>query len=774
MSDLGGFSLHELFRGEAETHAAALSEGLVRLEGASDASVVEPLMRAAHSIKGAARVIGLDVAVKLAHAMEDVLVAMQKGREAIASGRIDQLLQGTDLLASLARVAEAEVPAWTSANEPAVDALVAQLRAAPPAAAAKPADPSPSLSPAPVAPAEPAASPMTAPAPAAASPPAPIAAPASQPPAPAARASSVRVTAEKLDRLLQLAGESMLEARRLGAIRDEAQALKRIVTDTEDEIDLLRAVLRKSGVDPAVVNRLRTLVERSRNGVLSHLLSIESAIRRDEETSGSLYHEVLSSRMRPFSDATGALPRTVRDLARSLGKDVRLEVAGEHVPVDRDILARLDAPLNHLLRNALDHGVEMPDERRARGKDAQAVLRVEARHHAGMLQVRVSDDGRGIDLDALRERIVRRSLASQEMAQAMDRQELLEFLFLPGFSTAKQVTELSGRGVGLDVVQTTAREIGGTARIETALGKGTVFELELPITLSVIRALLVDVAGETLAFPLARIERVVQPDASALLAVEGRTQFMLEGVSVGVIDSVALLGLARGTGGARQAREQESIVVLGSGDERYGIAVDGFAGEEDLVVRALDERLGKVPHLSAAAVRESGEPVLILDTEDVLQSVRQALGEGTLRGARRALAQSAGPALRALVVDDSATVREVERQLLARMGFEVETAVDGMDGWNALRAGRFDLVVSDIDMPRMNGIEFVRTLRADPRFATVPVIVVSYKDREEDRLAGMQAGATAYLTKGSFQDSTFGDTVRDLVDFSRGARGGQA
>ncbi|MEY2714410.1 MAG: Gliding motility regulatory protein [Planctomycetota bacterium] len=764
MSDLGGFSLHELFRGEAETHAASLSEGLVRLEGASDPAVVEPLMRAAHSIKGAARVIGLDVAVKLAHAMEDVLVAMQKGREAILPSRIDQLLKGTDLLASLARVGEAEVPAWTASNEPAVDALVAELRAAPPASAAPAA-----------AVAQPAAEALAAAStevarPEVSAPASPVVATAAQPTAAAARASSVRVTAEKLDRLLQLAGESMLEARRLSGIRDEALALKRLVTDIEDELDLLRANLRKSGGDPAVVNRLRSLTERSRVGVLSHLLSIESAIRRDEETSGALYHEVLSSRMRPFSDATGGLPRTVRDLARSLGKDVRLEIAGENVPVDRDILARLDAPLNHLLRNALDHGVEMPDERRARGKNPQAVLRVEARHHAGMLQVRVSDDGRGIDLDALRERIVRRALASQEMAQSMDRQELLEFLFLPGFSTAKQVTEISGRGVGLDVVQTTAREIGGTARIETALGKGTVFELELPITLSVIRALLVDIAGETLAFPLARIERVVQPDASALLAVEGRTQFLLEGVSVGVIDSVALLGL----GAARAQRARESIVVLGSGEERYGIAVDGFEGEEDLVVRALDERLGKVPHLSAAAVRENGEPVLILDTEDVLQSVRQALGQGTLRGARRALSASAGPALRALVVDDSATVREVERQLLVRMGFEVETAVDGMDGWNVLRAGRFDLIVSDIDMPRMNGIEFVRTLRADPRFATIPVIVVSYKDREEDRLAGMQAGATAYLTKGSFQDSTFGDTVRDLVDFSRGARGGQA
>jgi two-component system sensor histidine kinase and response regulator WspE len=382
-----------------------------------------------------------------------------------------------------------------------------------------------------------------------------------------------------------------------------------------------------------------------------------------------------------------------------------------------------------------------------------------------MLHIRVSDDGRGIDIEAMRERIVRRALTSREMAATMERHELLEFLFLPGFSTAAQITEISGRGVGLDVVQSTAREIGGVARIDTELGRGTVFELELPITLSVIRALLVDVAGEILAFPLVRIERVVQIDATELKAVEGRSQFMLEGASVGVIDAVTVLGF----GDRRVRGERESIMVLGSGDERYGFAVDGLVGEEDLVVRALDARLGKVPHLSAAAVRESGEPVLIVDTEDIVQSVRQKLGDGTLRGARRTIGTTATKALRVLVVDDSATVREVERQLLMRIGFEVETAVDGIDGWNTLRAGRFDLVVSDIDMPRMNGIEFVRTLRSDARFATIPVIVVSYKDREEDRLAGLNAGATAYLTKGAFQDSTFGDTVRELVDIT-GAR----
>jgi len=776
MSDLGGFSLHELFRAEAETHAGALSEGLVKLEGTSDAATVEPLMRAAHSIKGAARVVGLDIAVKLAHAMEDVLVAMQKGREAIEPARIDQLLKGTDLLASLARVEESAVPAWSAEHEPAVDALIAELRVAPPAASAPQQPPAPAVvAPAVTSPVAVEIAAIKAPAAAAASPQPPASPQPSAPPAPAAptRGASVRVTAEKLDRLLQLAGETMLESRRLGSLRDETLELKRDLVRLEDELDRLRAAARRSGIDPASLAPARTLIESGRARVLSHLLTVEGAIRRGEETSTQLYHEVLSSRMRPFADATASLSRTVRDLARQLGKDARLEIVGEQVPVDRDVLVRLDAPLNHMLRNALDHGVETPDERRAKGKPAQATLRVEARHHAGMLRIRVSDDGRGIDLDALRERIVRKSLATGDMASTLDRQELLEFLFLPGFSTAQQVTDISGRGVGLDVVQSTAREIGGSARIDTELGRGTVFELELPITLSVIRALLVDVAGETLAFPLARIERVLQPDASEVRSVEGRMQVLVEGKSIGVIDAARVLALAE----TRRAATRENLVVLGSGGDHYAVAVDGLIGEEDLVVRALDPRLGKVPHLSAAAVRESGEPVLVVDAEDLLQSVRVALNEGRLRGARPTRALGARRTLRALVVDDSATVREVERQLLTRMGFEVDTAVDGLDGLHTARdstaTGTLDLIVSDIDMPRMNGIEFVRALRCDPRFASVPVVVVSYKDREEDRLAGLEAGATAYLTKGAFQDSTFADTVRDLVPaLSRAERSG--
>ena len=749
MSDLGGFSLFELFRGEAEQHSLTLSAGLVKLEQSAAASDIEPLMRAAHSIKGAAKVVGLERAVELAHAMEDALVAMQSGREAPTPARIDQLLAGTDLLASLAAIREEELGAWTTQHSSAITAL-SQTLLAPVAARALAVS-------AAVSAAVPAAVP-TAVTPVAVTPVATQEVVATAKVQVAERVAAVRVTAEKLDRLLQLAGETMLESRRLEVVRKQSQSLKSRVIEFEDELDRLRTLLRRSGVDATALAPLRKIAQRTRTEVVVHIERVDESIRRGEETATSLYHEVLSSRMRPFGDVTGGLPRLVRDLARQLGKNVRLDIVGEDVQVDRDILARLEAPLNHLLRNALDHGVEMPEDRRAASKPDTCVLRVEARHHSGMLRIRVSDDGRGIHAEKIRESVVRKALASSEMVAGMSKQEVLEFLFLPGFSTAAKVTDISGRGVGLDVVQSTVREVGGSVRVDSEPGRGTSFELELPITVSVIRALLVDVAGETLAFPLSRIERVVQVPRADLTSVEGRLHFMLDERSVGLVDAAALLEL-----GSVEHTDDASVVVLG-GDDWYGFLVHRFVGEEDLVVRALDPRLGKVAHLSAAAIREDGEAALIVDCEDILSSMRQQLAEGRSPAARRrVITEGAAQRKRVLVVDDSATVREVERQLLVRLGYEVETAKDGADGLIALRNGAYDLLVSDVDMPRMTGIELVRAARAEPRFAGLPIIIVSYKDREEDRLAGLEAGANAYLTKGAFQDETFATTVRDLI-----------
>lgn len=813
MSDLGGFSLFELFKAEAESHGATLDEGLLRLEeDPADVSVIEPLMRAAHSLKGAARIIGVDLAVRLAHAMEDCLVAVQKGQEMLVPARIDQLLAGTDLLKQLGKIAESELPAFNAANESVVDALVESLRvpadAAPaaskPGTASKDAPPTPAASePSPNAEgvqadasmeavpttdsATPSAQavPKAVPAPAREPTPAVSAAPSSAttsdatvreapktpevraapPPArrpatkPATEVKTLRVNAENLDRMMRLAGEMMIESRRFQALRESVRQIKQELEGLEDRLD---ESARRLGGDPravATIAAMRESIGGGRRTLLGHASDLESMFRRTEEVATALYHEVIGSRMRPFADGAAGLPRMVRDLAKGLGKQVRFEMIGGTVPVDRDILAKLEAPLNHMLRNCVDHGVEMPEDRVAAGKDPTARVFLEARHHGGMLLVRVGDDGRGIDPERIRRKIVEKGLQNETVAAGLSKAELLDFLFLPGFSTAGKVTEISGRGVGLDVVQTMVQETGGSLRVDTDPGRGAAFSMRLPITLSVIRAALVEIDGEPYAFPLSRLERVVKVPRGEVKPVEGRQQFELDGVSVGLVNARSILGF----GGTEASGEIASVMVIGSVGEWFGLVVDRFLGEEDLVVRPLDPRLGRVPHIASAALLEDGRPLLIVDTDDLVASVRQMLGEGRLRGAGAGESGAARRRKRVLVVEDSITVREVERQLLLRMGYDVEVAVDGVDGWNALQQGGYDLVVSDIDMPRMNGIDFVKTLRRDERFRRIPVIIVSYKDREEDRLRGMEAGANAYLTKGSFHDRSFATMVEDLI-----------
>jgi two-component system sensor histidine kinase and response regulator WspE len=312
----------------------------------------------------------------------------------------------------------------------------------------------------------------------------------------------------------------------------------------------------------------------------------------------------------------------------------------------------------------------------------------------------------------------------------------------------------------LDVVRTMVQEVSGTVRVESKPGRGAVFTLRLPVTLSVVRAVLAEIAGETFAFPLAKLQRIERVPREAIRPVQGRQQFMFDDTSVGLVRGTEILEM---NDSSPSSEETLSVVVVGQDQQLCGITVDRFIGEQDLVVRPLDRRLGKVPHISSAALTEQGDPLLIIDVEDLLYSIRQLLGEGRLRGMNALAMHDAKSRLRVLVVEDSITVREVERQLLVAQGYDVDVAVDGQDGWHALQTESYDLLVSDVDMPRMNGIELIRTLRRDPRFEQLPVIIVSYKDREEDRLEGFEAGANAYLTKGSFHDDSFVSAVADLI-----------
>ena len=794
--DLSGFSMLELFRLEAESQAAILSAGILAVEETQRSpETIEAMMRAAHSLKGAARIVGLEPAVHVAHALEDCFVLAGKGDFTVGPEHVDVLLAGVDFLSSIAKADDALEPNAPWAER--ASSLVRDLSVLPtrtPAAATPPTPDNDATEP-PTAEA-PSREPTTTAAPDAAPPPPtpsePVARPASvapepsptaAPPPPAAAASDpadakrsanrpidqadrvVRVSADSLTRLVALAGESLVEARQLRPFVDSMLHLRSRQTELCDQLSAMEERLRTGDVvlpaaDLELLARARVASEDHLARFTDRVEEFEAFARRNEDLSNRLHHEVIKSRMRPLADGIRGFPRMVRDLARQLGKQIRFEVQGDQTGVDRDILDKLEAPLSHLMRNALDHGLEAPAEREAAGKTPVGTIRLEARHRAGMLNITLVDDGRGIDVDALRSRAVDRGLVARAVADQLSEMELLEFLFLPGFSTKDMVTEISGRGVGLDVVQSMVKAVGGNVRIATQPGWQTTFTLQLPITMSVIRALLVEIGGEPYAFPLTRIDQIIHCRHNELRTVEGRQYFDRDGISIGLVMASQILEIPA----AAAPSDPLPVVVVSDRGQQFGLIVDAYLGERDLEVRPLDPRLGKVPDINSASLLENGSPVLIVDVEDLVRSIDNVLaGRRLSRVEFERLAEQERQRKRVLVVDDSITVRELERQLLQSRGFAVDVAVDGMDGWNAIRSVHYDLIVTDVDMPRMDGIGLVSLVKADPSRKDIPVVIVSYKDREEDRLRGLDAGANRYLTKSSFHDETFLNTIVDLI-----------
>ncbi len=724
---------------EIENHALILTQGIQELHrDPTSTQRVQALRNAARAIGDGAQSLGVAPASALARALELALAAVEEGRHPLEAREVPILASAAEfLLAVVPRIGPARSMGPEDTQR--LDGLVAEVRALVPVSRAVPA-----------------AAAVTA----AATVTTPTAEPLStvQP----RRDRFVRITAENLERLMGLAGESMVQVNWLQPYADSLAALKRDQARIAAHLERLREMLATSDPRGPAVALVRTATkehEASRDLLADRLIELEDYARRSVHLSHRLYREVLESRMRPFADGVQGFPRMVRDLTRQLGKRGELEIVGLQTEVDRDILDRLEAPLTHLLRNACDHGLETPEVRVAAGKHPSGLVRLEARHRAGLLSIQVVDDGRGIDLDRVREKVIEQGLSAVESAARFEEAELLEFLFLPGFSTAREVTEISGRGAGLDVVRDMVREVGGTVRISSQRGRGTTFNLELPLTLSVIRTLLVEIAGEPYAFPFTRIDQILRVEIDADRTVQGHPYVDWNGKALGLLSARQVLQL----GEPLEEADEVPVVVISDERSRHGLVIDRILGEHELVVRPLDPRLGKVQDVSAAALLPDGSPVLILDVEDLLRSIDHLLAEGASTKVRRQVEAKTGRKKRVLVVDDSITVRELERRLLVHHGYEVETAVDGMDGWNTLRSGQFDLVVSDIDMPRMTGFEFIARIRAEPGHQRLPVVIVSYKDQPEDRRRGLEVGANRYLTKKDLDDERLIDAVIDLI-----------
>jgi two-component system sensor histidine kinase and response regulator WspE len=735
--DLSAFSLLDLFRSEAMTQTQVLADGLLALErDASDLERIDALMRAAHSIKGAAAIVDLPQVVALSHQMEEAFVAAQQHLIRLDRHAIDVLLAGVDLLAKIAGLTDDAAPAWFATQETAIlkktDAIAVMISSAP----------------------------------------------APEPHAMAARTDipddrwseatreraehSLKVSVTHLDRLLALTSQSVVSAHLLTPLLQSMQRFKKKQSALFTLLDDLQQTVASGAAQDVLRQKTLAIAHAAaplKQDLILRLDDLETHQRTYQATAQITLDEVLALRMRPLKDGVQALPRMVRDLAHSLGKEVRFEIAGENTPVDRDILARIESPLNHLLRNAIDHGIESPAEREVAGKPREAVLRLAAQHAGGMLHIEISDDGRGVDPEQIRRKVIARKMATEPMAALLSKTELLDFLFLPAFSLKDTASLVSGRGVGLDVVHETVRQQYGTVQLDSTLGHGMKITMVLPLTQSVVRSLVTEVGGQAYAIPIAKINRVLRVEPAEVHTLEDKPFITLDGEHIGLIEAAQVLGLSP----AGRDPASLPVVLIGSGNRRYGLVVDQLVGEQSLAAQPLDATFGKMRDIAAGALLENGLPVLILDVADLLLSIEKRLGEGSLQSLHGGVQPLQRETRRILVVDDSLTVREMERNLLLARGYRVDVAVDGIDGWNAVRSKDYDLLITDVDMPRMDGIELVGLVKKDARLRALPVMIVSYKDRPEDRARGIDAGADYYLTKGSFHDETLLDAVIDLI-----------
>jgi two-component system, chemotaxis family, sensor histidine kinase and response regulator WspE len=757
--DVSQFSLLDLFCLEVNTQIAVFNHELLNLELCQNRdAALEALMRAAHSIKGAARIVQIEVGVTIAHELEEYFVAAQAGRIVPTTEHVDVLLGGGDLLLAIATQLETQQGVLTS-DAPEVQAYLQALKPlmqAPIAGAIEPV-----VKPIVEQIIEPiveqiiehVVKPIVE----------PIIEPALEVIPEVTRSSvdrTVRLSAEHLHRLMDLAGESLVSANGLQQFADSFMRLKAQQSELNRMLDQVRGATASTQTIQEKLALACQKAQECQQAVLDRQSEFDRFSQKSNQLADRLYREVIASQMRPFSDIGQGFPRMVRDLAKQLGKQVQLVVTGQNTLVDRDILDRLETPLTHLLCNAIDHAIEPPDQRQSMGKTPHGTLHLEASHRAGVLFITVRDDGAGIDLPQLRDRIVAKQLTTAAMAAQMSEAELLEFLYLPGFSTATQVTAVSGRGVGLDIVRNMVQSVGGSLRTTTQLGQGTTFHLQLPLTLSVIRTLLVQIAGDPYALPLSRVDRIVTMPADQIIFSASQPYVIHNQQTIGIMPAAAVLGFPA----AQSESALLTLIVIHDRTNHYGLIIDQVLGEQSLVVRALDQRLGKVPNISAAALLNDGTPLLIVDVDDLLRSLEKQVANGSANHfSPIASAAQQLPQKRILVVDDSITVREMERKLLENAGYHVDVAVDGMDGWNAAQMGQYDLIVTDVDMPRLSGVELVQQLKSHITLRSIPTIIISYKDREVDRIAGLEAGADYYLTKSSFHDDTLLQAVTDLI-----------
>ncbi len=706
------------FRAEVEERLASLQSGLLRLEESSaPKQIITGLFRDAHTVKGSARMLGLEGVLHVSHGIEDLLGALRDGRFAVRRDLVDLLLASCDGI-------DRALPGEDALPDEALEPLVAALRRA-------------------VDGEDPVAVPQMTPLPV----PALVAAATEEAASkPAGTHDSVRVAASKVYDLLDAVGEADLGARRveqttsllLSLAAEQARWIAELRKTTDLPPDLELALHRLTGTGDQLVGTvrgMRELVEGHRGGM---------ALVRDG---------VMGLAMVPVRRVLAALPRILRDVAAATGKDVRLETSGEDVELDKQVLDGIADALKHLVINAVDHGCEDAGTRLAHGKPPQAVVTVSARSVGGTVVIEVTDDGAGVNEDAVRANASLLGLLPAD--STLTGPPLLNLLFTPALSTNATVTETSGRGVGLDVVREAVEGLGGAVEVRSELGQGTSFVLTLPIALGVLRCLVARVGAERYAVPVPGVVESLSLRDAEIHTLAGATVVVRHGVSIPLLDLGAALGLERLPG-----EQPRAALLVRHASSQVAWAVDRLEGESELVVKDLGSFLGRVPCIAGATIDGDGSVVCLLDLRELAERTVGRTLSSTPAVSRRT---TGGRKPRVLVVEDSVGVRELERVILEGAGYQVETAVDGLDGAARLRDEPADLVLSDVEMPGMDGYDLTRAIRATKGWENVPVIIMTSRGEDHARQAGLDAGCSAYLLKAEFDQEQLVQTVRRLV-----------
>jgi two-component system chemotaxis sensor kinase CheA len=740
--------LRQLYKTASQEHLQKLETGILQLEkNPDDKSPLPELLREAHSLKGDSRMLGVGDVETLTHQIEHILGGIDRGETQLTAELSDRIYQSLDAIAKL--VTEAVTGQASNVD---TFAVLAQLMGATPPEKASEQPPSPTPEP-----------PTSAPVEKAIAQPSPVsvAAPAHNgktatattvaPPEAPYRIETLRVETRYLDDLMTQTGELTVTKTRIAHVCAEVDELANLWEEWQT------AIKRNHGNEEnhPHLERIGSLLHRLRG------TTQENASRLDAIAS-HLEERIQTLRLLPLSTIFNLFPRLVRDLAKHEDKQVELKIEGGETTADKRILEEMKDPLMHLIRNAIDHGIETPAERLASGKPECATIRLSGRQTANNVIIEISDDGRGLDLEKIKKTAIAKKLYRPDEVAIMTANQIYGLIFTPGFSTQTTITEVSGRGVGLDVVHTNVERLKGTIQVTSTPGQGSTFRIQLGTTLATANVLLVEVQKIAYAIPIEFVQTTFFISQEDIFTIEGRETIAMNGQAISIARLANVLELSSSSALSLDVTSDRAYIpciLLQLGEERLGLCVDDLIDTQDVVLKPQSQLIKRARNVAGATILGTGEVCMILNPVDLIKSVQKSHRAVT----KTNIVSTPTRKQTILLVEDSIAIRTQEKRILEGAGYEVVTAVDGLDGFNKLSTRAFDAIVSDIQMPNLDGLALTARIRQQQEYNELPIILVTSLASDADKKRGAEAGANAYITKDAFNQEVLLETLQRLV-----------